>query len=208
MRLEPGRLNGLLNDFGQDFVWRRGYACPCVNPQSGQPKRDCQSCDGRGRYWVAGVPGVAAAIGMDAAKKMAPFGLWDQGDFVMSLPSDSPLYEMGQLDRVAALNRTEPFSQNFVYGVNDALKFVPVSIDMAAWFDAQGNRVEGSVSYDPVQGLVWGASAPPAKTTYALTGRRMVEYFCFLDLTRDRPHHYGRKLPRKILMRRFDLWAN
>lgn len=209
MRLAPDKLNGLLNDMGQNFLWRPSVACPCLNPQSGQPKTNCQNCDGKGRYWKAGVVGAAAAIGRNALKKVVDFGIWDQGDCMLSIPSDSPLYAMGLYDRVTALNRTEPFSQVFVYGVNDKLKFEPVSIDRVFYLDAQENEVECDIpTYDPVLGLVWGAVAPPAKKTYSMSGRRRVEYFCYLDLTNDRPHHYGRALPRRVQLRRFDLFGN
>jgi len=40
-----------------------------------------------------------------------------------------------------------------------------------------------------------------------LTGRRRQEYFVYAEMPFDRPIHYGLTLPRRVVIRRFDLYG-
>lgn len=234
MEFIPGELDAMLNGFAQDFAWRRGYACPCVNPHSGSPRPDCPHCHGVGRTWGDAVTGSVAVGSQAALKKMAAFGFWDAGDILCSLPSDSPVYEVGVFDRLLCLNRTEPFSVNVQPGVNDRLLRLPlVSVERVFWYGADGRRVDAcrpvivpedvlrSPAGDPVLSDVGepqvaaahldfeasGCSGPPAGVAYSVTGRRRVEYFVYLEIPVDRPLHHGARLPRRVVARRFDLYG-
>lgn len=206
MRLNPTEFNQLLNGLGQHFTLRKAFACPCVNPNSGAAKLNCPFCDGKGRQWTAGVDGKAAVVSRDAMRKVVDIGLMDEGDMMISIPSDSPIYQIGQFDRVVTRNRTEPFSKNMVRGQNDVLKLPVLLIERACWIDKSGQMVEAeppTVGADGV--LSWRANAPPMGTTYSLTGRQQQEYFVYQEMPFDRPMHFGSTLPRKVILRRFDL---
>ncbi|MCK7579808.1 MAG: hypothetical protein MZV65_31715 [Chromatiales bacterium] len=43
--------------------------------------------------------------------------------------------------------------------------------------------------------------------TYTLAGRAYPEYFCYGDFPQDRAHHHGEPLPRKVVLRKFDLFG-
>lgn len=207
MRFSARAFNSFLNGVGQDFSWRKAFACPCVNPNSMQASPTCPVCNGKGRSWESAVTGRAGVAGRESMKQWAQFGLWDAGDVMLSLPSDSPLYDMGQFDRVLMLNRTEPFSINMIRGMNDIIRFPVVSVDRVFWI-VGGAIVEGALPTVLPNGVLdWGASAPPMATNYSLTGRRVPEYFVYQDLPMDRPHHAGMRLPRKVVIRRFDLYG-
>lgn len=206
-QLNPGAFNRFIAGIGQDVEWRRAYACPCVNPNSGAANPRCPLCHGKGRTWGDGVACRLAMSGRDGQRQWAQLGQVEMGDTVVILPSDSPAYGMGLFDRVLMLNRTEPFSLNIVRGVNELLRFAVVSLERAFY-------IEGNVAVDlplpaitPAGKLEWGAVAPPAGVTYSITGRKRAEYFVFEDLTFDRPHHAGQPLPRRVVMRRFDLFG-
>lgn len=47
---------------------------------------------------------------MRVAREWANFGLWESGDVVLTIPSDSPLYEAGEHDRLVMTDSSEPFS--------------------------------------------------------------------------------------------------
>ena len=209
MRFTPQKFNRMLNNRAQSFLFSKGYACPCLNQNSGQPLYNCQHCSGKGRVWDGATKGLAAVVGRDVIKKQADFGQWDAGDMMLSIPSDSPLYDMGLYDRLVAVDKSEPFSMIFVAGVNEAMRFVPVSIDRVFWQDINLDFVYGDIPTIKSDGtLQWGAINPPAKTTYSLTGRRRPEYFCYNENPLDRPHHQGADLPRVVSVRRFDLFGN
>ena len=209
MRLSPSAFNVHLNHMGQVFGWRKAFACPCVNPNSGAAKPNCIHCAGKGRLWMEAVEGVSGITGRSAMKNFAQFGVWDAGDIMLTIQSNSPLYAMGQYDRVMAKNRSEPFSIPFVRGHNDILRFPVLSIDRVFWIDAQDKIVDA----DPLPTIgntgifTWGAIAPPMGATYSVTGRRVPEYFCYQELPFDRPHHGGSALPRRVVLRRFDLYG-
>lgn len=206
MRLNPTDFDRLLNGLGQNFTLRKAFACPCVNPHSGAAKPNCPFCEGKGRQWTAGVDGKAAVVSRNAMRKVVDIGFMDAGDMMISIPSDSPIYQIGQFDRVLTRNRTEPFSKNMVRGQNDVLKLPVLLIERAYWIDKTGQMVEAeppTVGADGV--LSWRANAPPMGTTYSLTGRQQQEYFVYQEMPFDRPMHFGSTLPRRVILRRFDL---
>lgn len=209
MRLDPNAFNTFVAGIGQSFLWRKSYACPCVNPQSGAAKPKCKRCAGKGRTWDAAIVSRAGVPGASSMKRFEQFGILDAGDLQLVIPSDQPMYAMGQFDRVVMVERTEPFSMNLLRGVNDgALRFPVVSIDRVFWLDAAENEVNGVPPDVLADGtLSWGANPPPSGITYSLTGRRQPEYFCYLQLPHDRPEHFGEPLPRRALLRRFDLFG-
>ena len=208
MRLSAKAFNRHLNHMGQAFSWRKGYACPCVSRESGQPDPSCNHCNGKGRLWEANATtGTAGVISQARLKRYETFGPFEQDDMLLSIGSDSPLYAIGQYDRVDAVNRTEPFSIAFVRGLNDVIRFPVVSLDRAFYFDASNAIVELTLPTVNADGtLDWNGSPPPAKLSYSLTGRRRPLYYCYLDLPTDRPQHHGEKLPRKVILRRFELF--
>ncbi|MBE0437615.1 MAG: hypothetical protein IBX56_17655, partial [Methylomicrobium sp.] len=88
------------------------------------------------------------------------------------------------------------------------LRFNVLSIDRVFWRAPDKTIIEGrppSVDEDGV--LTWGSLRPPAQATYSITGRRVPEYFVYIDLPLDRPMHHGEPLPRRIVCRRFDLYG-
>ncbi len=210
MRLTPAHFNRFLAHIGQDLAWRPSSACPCVQPYSGSPDPGCLHCDGKGRIWDDPIACSAGIVSRDILRQAAPMAMLDAGDVMLVIPSDSPAYGIGEYDRVAMTDRTEPFSLNLIAGSN-ALRFQPVSIDRITWLDDEAEIVNGTLPTGWANGvLTWpalAATTPPAGMTVAITGRRHPEYFCWLTLALDRPHHAGAALPRRVVLRRFDLYG-
>lgn len=209
MQFSSADFNHFLNGIGQDVLWRRSHACPCVNPHSGQPKPSCQHCAGNGRLWQGAVPARTGVAGREGQKQWVQFGISDVGDVVVTIPSDSPLYAIGPFDRVLFVNRTEPFSHNIVKGVNEQINFFVVGIEKVLYLDDAGALVDAALPAVLADGtLDWAGVEVPDGVTFSVTGRRRGEYYCFPATPFDRPHHAGAALPRKVVLRRFDLYAN
>ena len=207
MRLSSVAFNRMLNQMGQSFSWRQSYACPCVNKNSGQANPKCPHCGGKGRLWGKAVVGDAGIVSRSKMREFAAFGVWDQDDIMLSIPSDSPLYAMGQFDRVAALHRSEPFSLNLIRGLNDEVKFPVLSVERAFYLEGDQIRDLALPTVNPDGTMNWDGGLPPAGVTYSLSGRRTPEYFCYQELPTDRPLHFGERLPRRVALRRFDLFG-
>jgi hypothetical protein len=208
VNFEPSEFNTLLNDMGQDVRWRRASACPCVSPSSGQPDPYCDHCAGKGRLWQGEVGARTGVAGGNVQKQWLNFGQYASGDIVVSVPEDSPLYDIGPFDRVLFLNRTEPFSQNVVKGVNERINFPVVELEKVLYLQG-GQLVDAALPMiNPDGSLDWSGVEVPDGVTFAITGRRRAEYFCLPDTPWDRPHHAGARLPRKVVLRRFDMLAN
>lgn len=209
MHLSSLEFNAFLNDMAQNFSWKRAYACPCVSPMTGGAEPNCPHCFGKGRTWDATATlGLAAIVGRNNLKKFGDFGLFDVSDTMLSIPSDSPLWAIGEYDRVIALNRSEPFSINLVSGINDVIRKPVAEITRVSWINSVGAMVEGSIPTVLSNGLLqWSGLTPPEQTTYSVTGRAIPEYFVYMDLPFDRPHHAGEPLPRRVVLRRFDLFG-
>lgn len=207
MYLDPAEFNAHLAIMGQSVKWRRAYACPCVNPNSGQAKPNCPHCGSKGRIWDAALDGTVGVASGNAQKQWVQFGMNDAGDTVVSIPSDSPVYAIGPFDRVSFLNKEEPFSVNIAKGVNERIRFAVASLSRVIWVNGS-SLVEGTLPVINDDGtLDWTGVAAPDGVTFSVTGTRRPEYYCYGDMPWDRPIHHGAKLPRRVVLRRFDLYG-
>ena len=197
-----------LADIGQRFLWRKSYQCPCVNPHSGAASPGCPRCGGKGRFWDAPIASVAGAAGQRTQREWAQFSVWESGDVVVTIPSNTPMYSMGQFDRATMLNAVEQFQTVMVRGQSDVL-FGPVErVTRVFWLDGDSNIIDGglpTVSDDGV--MTWLDGAPPPGVQYTVCGTRLQEYFCYQDLPSNRNEHGGMRLPRRVVLRRFDLFG-
>lgn len=208
MHLLPAEFNAFFNDFGQRVSWRKAYDCPCVDPHSGAAQAGCPVCGAKGKIWDEPVDGVLALSGQKVQQKWAAFGLYESGDVVVSIPSDSPLYGAGQYDRVVLLDTTRPFSTHLIRGEIDRLRIPNAVCDRCFWI-VDGAIVEGAPpAVDAANALSWTeAPAPPDGMTYSLSGRGNPEYYVLSDYPQDRAHFGGRELPRKVVLRLMDLFG-
>lgn len=210
MRLNASAFNSFLSHMGESIVWRRAYACPCINPNSGAANPTCVYCGGKGRVWADPVTGDAGISGESVQREWAQMGVWMSGDVVLALPGNSALYAMSQFDRALMVNSSQPFSVTLTRGQFDTLPSPAVSIDRVYWLDASQNEVDGAIPAINADGsLDWpdDTTAPPSGTVYSITGRRQPEYFCWGEFPRDRSFHHGATLPRRVVLRLFDLYG-
>lgn len=232
MYLEPLAFNALLGGIGQLFSLSRAFACPCLSVTSGAPQPNCPVCHGKGRTWIAPIQGDAGISGAKVQREWAMSGMWEQGDVVLTLPSDSAMYAMGQFDRVVMLNSSVSFSQT-VANSTTPLNFTAADVERVFWIDG-GVLVEGAIpTVNPDGTLVWPSAIlpqtiaadgigygpnqmaldgilptvlmPPSGKQFSITGRKFPEYYCFSDLAQDRSHQHGSALPRRVVLRKFDL---
>lgn len=209
MRFNAGRFDRFLNNIGQQFMWRRAYACSCVQPHSGAPDAKCPVCVGKGQIWVAPTACSAAAAGQKTQVEWAKMGLYQSGDIVMTVPQNSPLWDAGQFDRVTMLNATDKFSQPLKRGApTEKLMFTVTKVDRVFWISpATKTIVEGGIPLvDEAGRLSWpDGREPPPNMSYSITGQRLSEYFVFQDMPRNRNMHDGMRLPKLVVLRRWDL---
>lgn len=208
MHLNPDAFNAHLAHMGQQFQWRKAYRCPCVNPNSGAASPNCPNCHGKSWFWTDPVRGIAGVANQSIQLRWSQFGLWQDGDIVLSIPENSPLYEMGQFDRVIALNNTDHFSIPLVRGGPNERLFEPVEKITRVFWLVDGAVMDGSLPEFNNDGtLTWGDGGPPLGTRYTVSGTRYSEYFCYGPYPGDRNQHSGARLPRRAILRRFDLFG-
>lgn len=212
MNLNPKRFNRLINHIGEDCRWRRAFACPCKSPTSGQADPRCPQCSGKSWLWAAGQDGTAAKSGQKAQLQWAQSGLWQAGDVVLTIGEDSPLYDIGPMDRVMLLNSSNPFSTTLLRGAATEHLFGEIqSVDRVFWLDINKAIVEGTARPTVAANgsLTWSTTgSPPSGQQYSISGVRLNEYFCWGDFSQDRMMHHGARLPRKIVLRLFDLFGH
>lgn len=208
MQLQPGAFNALLNNFGEWFTWSRSSACPCMNPTSGAANPRCPRCSGKGRLWLSATRAKAAIASSKVQLEWSKFGMWESGDMVLSVPENSPLYEMGQFDRVLCDTNTDTFSLVLIRGgVNEVIHGSVKSVSRVFWLDADSNIVDGAIPTVSASGVPsWaGAGAPPTGKPYTIEGEKFTEYYVFGSFPNDRMKHEGARLPRRMVLRKFDL---
>lgn len=211
MKLNPIKFNGHLKHMGQQLLWRRSYACACVNPDSGAPDPKHALCNGKGRFWDDGIETVAGIAHQDANADWQAAGMWMAGDMLMSVPENSPMWSIGQFDRVLMLNATDVFSQPLKRGaINERLLFTAASFRRVFWLDPVTRLpVDGALPVVDAAGhLSWpNGGAPQVGQVYSLTGTKYDEYYCFSAMPSDRGEHSGARLPKKVPLRLFDLFG-
>lgn len=209
MRFNPKKFDRFLNDIGQDYQWRRSYACSCLDPRSGSADHRCPVCDGKGRYWLDPVPAKAATASQKTQVRWANMGQFEAGDIVLTVPQDSPLWDAGYYDRIIMMNATDRFSQPLTRNApSERLIFTPHEVERVFWLDEDKSIVEGGLpELSPSGAPSWpgGEGEPPPGKTYSITGTKRSEYFIFDELPRNRNMHSGRRLPKFVVIRRLDL---
>lgn len=208
MRLQPFAFNQLLNHLGQNARWRKAHACPCKDAYSGAARPGCAACGSVGTIWDAPASGVVGLAGQKVQQSWREFGIYEEGDVVLTIPSDSPVYAIGEHDRVTLTDSSTPFSLTFVRGDGDTLRFTVDVIQRVFWLDSNDAIVDGGIPAVAANGaMTWVSGEPPAGTRHTITGRKRPEYFHFRDLLQDRAHHQGEDLPRRVVLRDFDLFS-
>lgn len=209
MQLSPAAFNTLLGNMGEWFAWRKSMACPCVNPSSGSPVAGCPSCNGHGRIWYEAVRALAGVASSNIQQAWAKMGMYMSGDMVLSIPENSPLYGIAQFDRVLSETNTDPFSLALTRGAPaERLQGVVLSIDRVFWLDNAGALVDGGIPTVNAEGrLTWASGAPPTGKAYSISGVRQQEFYCFGAYSVDRMKHGGARLPRRMVLRKFDLFG-
>lgn len=206
MRLSSVNFNNHLAHMGQDVSWSKADICPCKDEYSGAAKTDCNACNGMGYIWSSAKKGVIGVSGQKLQRQWQQFGIFEEGDLVVTIPSDSIIYNIGPYDRIVQSNSETPFSITILHDGNDKLRFKSSSITRVFWLDDLGAIVEGGIpDIDTLGNLTWSSGEPPADTRYTLTGKKHPEYYFFRDMFQDRPHHQGELLPRRVVLRGFDL---
>jgi len=157
--------------------------------------------------WTSAVEGVAGVPSQKVQREFAKLGQWESGDMLLTVGSDSPLYAIGERDRVTMLDGDDPFSINLRYGYNDKLPWQVKTITRVIWISGV-DLVEGGIPTQQTDGtLLFTTGAPPAGSAYSVTGTKYSEYFVFQDFPSDRNHHFGATLPKRVQLRRFDLFG-
>lgn len=208
MRLSPALFNRHLRALSQAVTWRRAYPCPCRAQASGGARQDCAHCHGVGVLWGPGAAAHTALSGQKTQREWANFGQWESGDVVLSIPADSPLYDIGAQDRVLMTDGSVPYSAVRTRRAIDRLPSPVAALDRVFWYDAEHTLIEGAIPPVTDDGrIAWPAQGAPAiGQQYSVRGRRRPEYFCWGPFPQERAHHGGQPLPRRVVLRSFDLY--
>lgn len=207
-RLDPNAFAAMLDNFAEPAMYRNSFACPCVNRATGSPRVNCPQCAGKGHLWAAPRPVNLAVASGSVQQQWARMGLYESGDTVVSIPHTSIAYQIAPFDRVLFLANSDVKSEAHTRGAPNEKIFGAVrSVDRVFWFDDRGATVEGvrpTVNDDG--SLSWpDLGAPPLGQQYSITYQRNLEYFAFTQFASDRNKHGGLPLPKRMVLRRFDL---
>lgn len=208
LELDPDAFNEFLFGIGQDCTWSKAYTCPCINPSSGSARVNCPRCSGKGRFWTDTVATTVGVASQKVQLEWAKMGLWESGDAVVVIPENSPMYEIGQFDRVVMLNSTDHFSKVLTRGaVNEKLLASVEAISRVFWLATNGDIVEGGIPVVSDDGeLSWpNGGEPPVGMQYSLNGTQYAEYYCYGAYASDRNEHRGARLPKRLVLRKWDL---
>ncbi|MBB3017707.1 hypothetical protein FHR70_000747 [Microvirga lupini] len=209
MRLNPNAFNRHVVKMGQQVLWRPAYACSCTNPDSGAPDPKCKLCRKHGRIWSEPLQTVVGLQKQEVKPEWENSGLWEAGDLMVTVPENSPMWNGGQFDRVTMLNAEDRFSKPLVRGRPDEdLSTLSVKrIERVFWkHPVTQALVEGGIPVVDAEGkITWGEGAPPTGMAYSITGFKYPDYFIWAELPSNRNMHSGVRLPKRVVLRRWDL---
>jgi len=207
VKLSPKKFNRFVARIGQNVSWKRAYDCPCKDPNSGAASYDCLICDGVGHVWDDALPCNLALSGQKIQRQWADFGAWENGDVVVTIGSDSPVYKAGEFDRITLEDSSAPFSITKIHDGSERLPFKIVVIDRIFWLDDESNIINGEIPTVDVDGSLTWIVSPPSGIQYSITGRRRPEYYMYQEFPQDRAHFQGAALPRRVVLRSFELMS-
>lgn len=211
MQFNPGAFDAFLSDIGQNVQWRKSFACTCTSNTSGSADPKHAFCSGKGRIWEPPIDTITGVASQKVQAEWAKFGEWESGDLVLSVPQNSPLWDAGQFDRITMQNATHRFSESMTHGApTERMLQPPASIERVFWLDTTGTQlIEGGLpSVDSAGYLTWpNGGSPPQGTKYSISGTRYNEYFVFGQFPGDRNQHQGMRLPKRVVARKWDLFA-
>lgn len=211
-RLNPAAFDSFLaGNIGQDMLWRPSTVCPCYNPGSGQANPKCPVCGGIGWQWAAPIAAKAGMTQQGNIKKYGPMGMYEMGDATLTIPQASAMYDAGAYDRITLLNSNEKFSLKFKRGAANERIYRRVLSISRVWWLVGDTPVDGGTDGITVaaNGVITfgGANPPPVGVQYSITGIANDEYFIWDNQSSDRGEHFGARLPKKLIARRFDLFG-
>jgi hypothetical protein len=109
------------------------------------------------------------------------------------------------------LNATNGFCVVLTRGAQvERLLMSVAAIDRVFWLTADGvTTVEGGIPVVAENGaLSWPEDdAPPAGVKYTVSGTKLIEYFCYGEFPSNRNAQSGSLLPKRIVLRDFDLFS-
>lgn len=206
MKLNPNAFNSFIQSIGTDVQWYRSYDCPCINVNTRAPKPNCTLCFGKGVVWN---DPIDSKIGFSKSNLMHNYGNFAEylpGDIVVTIGSDSPAYAIKRLDKILLINSIENFSTVLLNNGTDRLNFKYLSIDGVKWI-VNNELSDGVIPTVNENGsITWGLDQPPVNAGFTIYGTRQVEYFMYIELSRNRPFH-NKLLPKRVVLRRFDAFS-
>lgn len=211
MSLSVAVFNRQLNQMGQTMLWRSSMLCPCRSELTGGADVDCPTCNGLGVFWNPAVQAVAGVVGAKARRQFDSYAAWEDGDVLLSVPSNSPLWHAREKDRVSLIQGDEPFQIVLEHTGTERLQWPIRAIERCFWLRA-GDRsvVKGTLPRVHPRTLVvsWTnpADAPEPGTQYTLQGTMFPEYFVWRDIPISRAHFQGGDYPKRLLLKRFSLF--
>lgn len=212
MQLAPASFNRLIGHLGQAALWRPSQLCPCRDPYSGAADPGCAACHGRGVFWRAPIRCKVGLTGLKVAREWRDFGMWEDGDVVLTLPSDSPVYAAAENDQIILTDSSVPWAETHTRGAPDERwPAYLVKAEAIAVLEAGVPVAAGVPRLPPTETggpPAWGdATRPAIGQQYSVRGRRRPIYYVFRQLPQDRAHHGGLTLPRRVSVRSFDLFG-
>ncbi len=211
MRFNPVHFDRFLSgNIGQEVIWRQSFSCACLNPDTGSPNPKHALCGGKGRLWAEGKKTTIGIAKQDVDDKLVELGHFEAGDMIAVIPANSPAWAAGEWDRIQMLNGTDVFSQPMKRGSPTEKFIVKVkSVSRVFWLDNAGQIVEGGIPVVAADGtLSWpgGVGEPPPGAQYSISGEKYTEYYIYGHFPSDRNQHKGMKLPKRCILRKFDVF--
>lgn len=206
----PSKFDALLSNqrpgLGQNTSWARATLCPCRSRSSGAAEQNCPVCKGRGHFFGSDQPAWTALSSMKIQRQWEQFGQFELGDLVATIPSASPMWTCSEYDRVTFTDSSEPFNYVAIGGV-DLLPWAAYEIDTVVWRDQVTKAlVFGGLPTQAADNtLSWTAGSPPNGVQFTISGRRRPQFWVFSDLIQDRAHSAGLALPRRVVLRKYEL---
>lgn len=105
----PEEFERVILQHGKYVTWRKAMLCPCENHETGQPKLDCEDCDGSGYVYVDPHNIQAHMVSFDKSTRIyEKFGMWLEGNVMVTV---MPQYRLGFRDSIEMQDAIMSFNE-------------------------------------------------------------------------------------------------
>lgn len=202
-----------VKDRAINFIWQRGYICPCINKRTSSPRLSCPRCHGNGIAFMTPVESYGMIQSQQKGIQNIDIGLIDTGTAILTTPFEK---RMAYRDRITIPDILVPQSMVFYIDEDRIKKGINLMYDVKeVTFITNNDREMDDRDYTIKDNKLY-VNDEFVNTTVSLNVLMTLRYMV-VDILKESRYQYTEflqpttqfeNLPQKVLLKREDVVVN